>query len=105
MGGTRTEFVGFEQRGHGSRNAGQNRLRRKVAGRRFGSLRFPALLLFFRLERLPIAQHFRGGFGLHISENVGMAVNQFGGQPVEHLVDRKPAFVLRHLRVEQNLEQ
>ena len=69
------------------------------------STRLQTLFLFFRLERLPIAQDIRRGFRFHIAENVRVTVHQFFGKTLQYLVNGKRIFLPSHLGIEQNLQQ
>src|SRR5579864_3390435 len=57
------------------------------------------------LERFPIALHVGGSLRLHVPEDVGMAVNQFGRKAIEDVVNREGALLVRHFGVEKHLQQ
>ena len=110
---TRAELVRFEQRRHCGRNSGQNRallIGRHAGGRGASITRFRLLfqlfkLPFFDLDGFPVALDVSGGVGLHIPEDVRMAIDQLGGQPVQNIIDRERTLLLSHLGIEQDLKQ
>ena len=66
-----------------STDSGRSRLRLLAAAG------FQPLLLLFRLQRFPVAQHIAGSIRLHVAKHVRMPVHQLVRQPVEHIVNRE----------------
>jgi len=60
---------------------------------------------FLCLDRFPVADNLGRSVRFHVSENMGMAVDQFAREPPNHVVDRKPTLFLRHLGVKEDLQQ
>jgi hypothetical protein len=56
-------------------------------------------------DGFPVANYLARSFGLHIAEYVRMPLGQLLCQPIQHLPDGEMFFFLRHLRVEQHLQQ
>ena len=47
------------------------------------------LLPFFYFQGFPVLFYLRGGVGLHISEDMGVPVDELGGKAIEHIVNGK----------------
>src|SRR5271166_148244 len=63
------------------------------------------LLLLCGLQGLPIAQHLARRVGLYLAKDVRMTIDEFVAKTVEHIVDREAFLFLRHLSVEEHLQQ
>src|SRR2546427_7303905 len=114
VGRARTQLIGLEQCRNRGGNARQYRFRRTADSFNLGPLsldrsglaaRRQPLLFFFRLKSFPVAQNVGRSLSFHVSEDMRMPIHQLIGKPIQHLIDRKRAPLLRHLGIEEDLEQ
>src|SRR5271165_824802 len=98
-----TDFVSLHERRHGGRNAVKYGIGMSVF--LIITVLLLALLLFFGLERLPVAHYLRRRVGFNVTEDVRMTIHQLVREAVEDVVDGKVFFFGRHPRVKQHLQE